>query len=85
MSRIGNRARIAASERRIVAAEAALSFAQERQRNGTGLALEVLDARVELTDARRSRLEAITDYDKAQVSLMVLTGSSPAGAGSVDR
>ncbi len=71
--------RIEASGRYIQAADSALKLAESRMRAGTGLLLEVLDARVDLTEARRSRLDAITDFNKGQATLLVLTGVAPKG------
>ncbi len=69
--------RIEASGRRIIAGDAALKLAESRMRAGTGLFLEVLDARIDLTEAKLSRLHAITDFNQNQATLLVLTGADP--------
>ncbi len=69
--------RIEASGRRVIAGDAALKLAESRMRAGTGLFLEVLDARIDLTEAKLSRLHAITDFNQNQATLLVLTGADP--------
>lgn len=61
------------------AAEAALRISQVRFRNGTSLAIEVLQAQQALELARLSEVAAVVDYNQAQVELRAQMGPvSPA-------
>jgi outer membrane protein TolC len=51
------------------AAEAALRISQVRFRNGTALAIEVLQAEQALEQARLSEIGALVEYNQAQVRL----------------
>lgn len=56
------------------AAEAALRIGQVRFRNGTSLAVEVLQAQQALERARLAEAEAVADYNRAQVELKAQMG-----------
>lgn len=56
------------------AAEAALRISQVRFRNGTSLAIEVLQAQQTLEQARLSEVSAVIDYNRAQVELRAQLG-----------
>jgi outer membrane protein len=56
------------------AAEAALRIGQVRLRNGTALAIEVLQAEQALEQARLSEIAALVDYNQAQVRLRSQVG-----------
>ncbi len=61
------------------AAEAALRISQVRFRNGTSLAIEVLQAQQALEQARLSEVTAVAGYNQAQVELRAQMGPvSPA-------
>ncbi|MBI1950868.1 MAG: TolC family protein, partial [Acidobacteria bacterium] len=56
------------------AAEAALRISQVRFRNGSALAIEVLQAEQALEQARLSEIDALVDYNLAQVRLRSQVG-----------
>lgn len=62
-------ARIEKAQRARLAAEATLRISQIRFRNGTSLAIEVLQAEQALEQARLSEIAALADYNQAQVRL----------------
>ncbi|MEE9394371.1 MAG: TolC family protein [Planctomycetota bacterium] len=76
---------VEASAVRIRAAESVLELAQSKMRNGAGLLVEVLDARLHLTEARLARLRAVTEHNQSQVTLQVLAGQSLQGAGRMSK
>lgn len=58
-----------------LAAEATLRISQVRFRNGTSLAIEVLQAEQVLEQARLSEIAALVDYNQAQVRLRAQAGA----------
>jgi outer membrane protein len=61
--------RVQASEVAVAAAEARLAAAEGKYRNAVGILLEVIDARVAVTEAHASRVQARYDYQTALVAL----------------
>ena len=57
---------IAINDEAVTAAEEMAKLAKERQASELGVVLEYLLAREELTRARQSRVQAVTDFNKAQ-------------------
>ncbi|MFI5398766.1 MAG: TolC family protein [Candidatus Binatia bacterium] len=68
------KARVGAAQGGLVAAEESLSLSQDRFKNGAGLELEVIEAQGALTAARTALVDAIVDYDAAQVELLRAIG-----------
>lgn len=66
-------ARIEKAQQARLAAEAALRISQIRFRNGTSLAIEVLQAEQALEQARLSEIAALAGYNQAQVRLRAQT------------
>ena len=58
----------------VTAAEEMVKLAKERQASQLGVVLEYLLAREELTRARQSRVQAVTDFNKAQHELKRAVG-----------
>jgi outer membrane protein TolC len=65
---------IAINEEAVTAAEEMVKLAKERQASQLGVVLEYLLAREELTRARHTRVQAVTDFNKAQHELKRATG-----------
>lgn len=65
---------IAINDEAVSAAEEMVKLAKERQASQLGVVLEYLLAREELTRARQSRVQAVTDFNKAQHELKRATG-----------
>jgi outer membrane protein len=63
------RERVQASAVSVTAAEARLAAADGKYQNGVGILLEVIDARVAVTNARASQVQARYDYQTALVAL----------------
>jgi outer membrane protein TolC len=75
------RAQIETAQEGVIAARAALELSQVRLQGGVGLALEVLQAQDALTRAEVNLVDAILDYNRAQVELRSRIGQ-PLGAGA---
>ena len=58
----------------LAAAEEMVKLAKERQASQLGVVLEYLLAREELTRARQSRVQAVTEFNKAQHELKRAVG-----------
>lgn len=67
---------IASQQKNIEQAEEAVRLAQERLSAGAGTQLEVLDARVQLTRARSTELQARADYNNALADYDRATGTN---------
>lgn len=67
-------ARVTAARRGVVAAEESLSLSQDRFKHGAGLELEVIEAQESLTAARTALVDAIVEYNVAQVRLLQAIG-----------
>ncbi len=65
---------IAINDEAVTAAEEMAKLAKERQASQLGVVLEYLLAREELTRARQSRVQAVTDFNKAQHELKRAVG-----------
>ena len=65
---------IAINDEAVSAAEEMVKLAKERQASQLGVVLEYLLAREELTRARQSRVQAVTDFNKAQHELKRAVG-----------
>lgn len=65
---------ITLNDEAVSAAEEMAKLAKERQASQLGVVLEYLLAREELTRARQSRVQAVTDYNKAQHELKRAVG-----------
>ena len=65
---------IAINDEAVTAAEEMVKLAKERQASQLGVVLEYLLAREELTRARQSRVQAVTDFNKAQHELKRAVG-----------
>ncbi len=65
---------IAINDEAVAAAEEMVKLAKERQASQLGVVLEYLLAREELTRARQSRVQAVTDFNKAQHELKRAVG-----------
>ncbi len=65
---------IAINDEAVNAAEEMTQLAQQRQASQLGVVLEYLLAREELTRARQSRVQAVTDFNKAQHELKRAVG-----------
>ena len=59
----------AINDEAVAAAEEMVKLAKERQASQLGVVLEYLLAREELTRARQSRVQAVTEFNKAQHEL----------------
>ncbi len=66
---------IAINDEAVTAAEEMAKLAKERQASQLGVVLEYLLAREELTRARQSRVQAVTDFNKAQHELKRAVGN----------
>jgi multidrug efflux system outer membrane protein len=73
------RAQIETAQEGVIAARAALELSQVRLQGGVGLALEVLQAQDALTRAEVNLVDAIVEYNRAQVELRSRIGD-PVGA-----
>ena len=65
---------IAINDEAVTAAEEMAKLAKERQASQLGVVLEYLLAREELTRARQSRVQAVTEFNKAQHELKRAVG-----------
>lgn len=65
---------IAINDEAVHAAEEMVTLAKQRQASQLGVVLEYLLAREELTRARQSRVQAVTDFNKAQHELKRAVG-----------
>lgn len=65
---------IAINDEAVGAAEEMVKLAKDRQASQLGVVLEYLLAREELTRARQSRVQAVTDFNKAQHELKRAVG-----------
>ncbi len=65
---------IAINDEAVAAAEEIVKLAKERQASQLGVVLEYLLAREELTRARQSRVQAVTEFNKAQHELKRAVG-----------
>lgn len=65
---------IAINDEAVNAAEEMVKLAKDRQASQLGVVLEYLLAREELTRARQSRVQAVTDFNKAQHELKRAVG-----------
>jgi outer membrane protein TolC len=65
---------IAINDEAVTAAEEMVKLAKERQASQLGVVLEYLLAREELTRARQSRVQAVTEFNKAQHELKRAVG-----------
>jgi outer membrane protein TolC len=68
------KARVSAAHRGVVAAEESLVLSQDRFKHGAGLELEVIEAQESLTAARTALVDAIVEYNVAQVALLHAIG-----------
>jgi outer membrane protein TolC len=65
---------IAINDEAVTAAEEMVKLAKERQASQLGVVLEYLLAREELTRARQSRVQSVTNFNKAQHELKRAVG-----------
>jgi outer membrane protein TolC len=83
------RERVQASAVSVTAAEARLAAAEGKYDNAVGILLEVIDARVAVTDARANQVRSRYDYQTALVALEramgTLAAPEAAGAGGNNR
>lgn len=70
-----NRERLGATAKSVAAAEARLSAAEGKYRQGVGILLEVIDARTSVTTARASQVRARHDYNAALIGLQKAMGT----------
>jgi outer membrane protein len=66
---------LAASRQVVKQAEEALRLARRRKDVGAGIQLEVLDAQVQLTEARTNEIQALRDYSVARVGIEQAMGT----------
>ena len=71
------RQRIPLAQTQVRAASAAYRLADERQRGGAGLTIEVVDAMLSLRRAEAAEAAAIAEYGQAQLDLLLATGQDP--------